>query len=405
MFYIFKSFSTELKFYLIMTALFSFGNSMSGVFQSIFLWKLDKTYSLLAQYSLYWSVSIIVSFGLCAWLARKTSPMITMRLGFLFYLFVYIVMLFFHQSLNQHIILLGGTMGLALSLYSVGMHMAILDLTTNEKRDQFLYIQGTLTTIGGIIAPLLSGILISHFKGMHGYFVVFVATCCFFIIAFIVSLKVKGKPIESKSYLWEVIRKPSMEWKKMYPVMFADGIVSGTFVMFLVSMMTFKVAGGELNLGIFSSTAQIVSILTFLILAKFSNPEYRIAIFAIGGACIFLSSVLLSIFPIFITLVLFAFIQPISMNMIGTSMSALIYASIEKDPEYRVKRLDYIIIRELPLGFGRIIGIFLFLIMRNNFQLDRLLPVSFSSFSIVYLLMVPSLYVIWRNRKQSKEVI
>ncbi|MDA6365947.1 hypothetical protein OSK45_29230, partial [Escherichia coli] len=60
---IFRSFSTELKFYLIMNALFSFGTGLSGVFQNVFLWKLDKTYSLLAYYSLYWSVAIIISFG------------------------------------------------------------------------------------------------------------------------------------------------------------------------------------------------------------------------------------------------------------------------------------------------------------------------------------------------------
>jgi MFS transporter, YQGE family, putative transporter len=397
MFSIFRSFSTELKFYLLMNALFAFGTSLSGVFQSVFLWKLDKTYSLLAYYSMYWSVAIIISFGLCAWLARKTSPMITMRLGFVFYLITYLIMLFFHDTLDEHIMLLGISNGLAMSLYYVGMHMAVLDLTTNDKRDQFLYIQGILFTIGGVIAPLLSGLLISSFVGMIGYYVVFMATCVFLFIAFIVSLRVKGNPVTTKSHFWEVIKNPSPEWKKMYSIMFADGIVSGAFTTFLITMMTFKVAGGELNLGLYNTGAQIMSIVAFYMLAKFSKAKDRITVFAIGSVTILLSSVLISVYPIFISLVIFGILSPIAMNMIGTSMNAMIYESIERDPDYKEKRLDYIIIREIPLGVGRIIGVVLFLAMRKYFDLEALLPISFSIFPIVYVIMIPTLYFIWKK--------
>lgn len=396
---IFKSFSTELKFYLLMNALFAFGTSLSGVFQSVFLWRLDKTYSLLAYYSMYWSVAIIISFGLCAWLARKTSPMITMRLGFVFYLITYLIMLFFHDTLDEHIMLLGISNGLAMSLYYVGMHMAVLDLTTNDKRDQFLYIQGILFTIGGVIAPLLSGFMISRFAGMIGYYVVFMATCVFLFIAFIVSLRVKGNPVTTKSHFWEVIKDPSPEWKKMYSIMFADGIVSGAFTTFLITMMTFKVAGGEMNLGLYNTGAQIMSIFAFYMLAKFSKAKDRITVFAIGSVTILLTSVLISAYPIFISLIIFGLLSPIAMNMISTSMNAMIYESIERDPDYKEKRLDYIIIREIPLGVGRIIGVVLFLTMRRYFDLEALLPISFSIFPIVYIIMIPTLYFIWKKPK------
>ncbi|WML58876.1 MFS transporter [Neobacillus sp. PS2-9] len=400
MFQIFKSFSTELKFYLLMNTFFSFGGALSGVFQSVFLWKLDKTYSLLAYYSLYWSLAIIVFFGVCAWIARKTSPMITMRLGFVFYLITYLIMLIFHDTLRDHIFLLGMSNGLAMSLYYVGVHMAVLDLTTNDKRDQFLYIQGILLTIGGVIAPLIAGVLISQFQGMVGYYVVFIATCVFFFISFLVSLKVKGSPVTTKSHFWNVIKRPSPEWMKMYKVMFADGIVSGVYSTFLITMITFKVAGGELSLGVYNTAAEIVAIVAFYVLAKFSNPKYRLAIFAIGSISVFFSSVLLSVLPVLFSLVVFGIISPVAMNMITTSMNAMIYESIEKDPLYQERRLDYIIIREIPLGVGRIIGVFLFLAMRKYFDFEQLLPVSFSVFPIVYVIMIPALYFIWKRPKK-----
>ncbi|MEH7439203.1 MFS transporter [Neobacillus drentensis] len=325
--------------------------------------------------------------------------MITMRIGFLFYLFTYLIMLVFHATLNKHILMLGISNGLAMSLYYVGMHLAVLDLTTNKDRDKFLYIEGILYTIGGIIAPLVSGIIISRFEGMVGYYVVFIATSVFIFLAFLVSLKVKGIEIAPKSHFWGVIRHPSPEWRKMYSIMFADGIVSGAFTTFLITMMTFKIAGGELNLGIYNTGAQIMSILAFYLLAKFTSAKDRIKIFAIGAITFLLSSALLSVQPVLLSLIIFGLISPISMNMLGTSMNAMIYESIEKDPHYKERRLDYIIIREIPLGAGRMVGVFLFLAMRNYFNIEELLPVSFSVFPVIYVLMVPILYYIWKQPK------
>ncbi|WML49123.1 hypothetical protein RCG23_03220 [Neobacillus sp. PS3-34] len=122
------------------------------------------------------------------------------------------LMLVFHKILDQHILLLGISNGLAMSLYFVGMHMAVLDLTTNNDRDKFLYIEGILYTIGGIIAPLFSGIIISRVRGMIGYYVVFIATSFFIFLAFFVSLKVNGIGIAPKSHIWDVIRNPAPEW-------------------------------------------------------------------------------------------------------------------------------------------------------------------------------------------------
>jgi MFS transporter, YQGE family, putative transporter len=181
-------------------------------------------------------------------------------------------------------------------------------------------------------------------------------------------------------------------------------MVSGVFTTFLITLMTYKVAGGELNLGLYNTGAQIMSLFAFYALAKFSTSNDRITIFAIGSVMLVVSSMVISIFPVFISLIIFGVFSPIAMNMINTSMNAMIYQAIEKDVHYRQKRLDYIIIREIPLGVGRIIGVFLFLTMKNYFNLEELLPISFSLFPIVYVIMIPALYVIWIKPRVRKRV-
>lgn len=391
---IFSLFSKEVNYYLYMSALFTFGNNLSAVFLTIFLWKLDSTYTLLAYYSFVLSLIIIISFWLCAWLAKKITPMNTLRIGILFYIFAYLITLIFRDSLSNYIIVLGIFMGLAVSLFAVGSHMVALDMIENEKRDKFLYLQGVMTTFGGLVAPLVAGFCIQLFQGMTGYFVVFFLTCLFLCLSIFVSLPIKGKKIEVENNMREVLMHPSKKWKWMYPVMFIDGIFSGVYITFLISIMIFMIAGNELNLGIFNTGAEVVSIIAFLYLAKISNPNNRLEIFTIGSLVLFLSSIMLSTFPVFNTLIIYMFAKSISMNMIQTSMNALIYDAIESDPNYKKKRLDYVIIREIPLGLGRLLGIVIFIKIQQIFPLDEVIPISFSIFPVSYVLMIPLLYYI-----------
>jgi MFS transporter, YQGE family, putative transporter len=42
--------------------------------------------------------------------------------------------------------------------------------------------------------------------------------------------------------------------------------------------------------------------------------------------------------------------------------------------------------------------------MKNYFNLEELLPISFSLFPIVYVIMIPALYVIWIKPRVRKRV-
>lgn len=395
---LFTMFSKEANYFLVMNAFFSFASALSAIFLNVFLWKLDSSFTLLAVYSFFLSFSILASFSLCAWLARKTSPIVSLRLGILCHILTYLLMLILKDSLSSYVIYLGALMGLAISFYSVGAHLAILDMTTNEKRDRFLYVQGIVGTIGGLTGPLLAGYIIEIFNGTTGYFVVFGLSVTFYFLAALASMKIFGYPIQKESYLREVFRNPTREWKWMYIVSFGDGIVSGVFQTFLISMMIFTVAGGEKNLGIFNTLAELVSIVAFLWLAKASIPEWRVPIFAIGAVGLFLVSLSLSLVPFFSMLIIFSILKPIMLNMITTSMNALLYEAIEKDPHYQKRRLDYIIIREIPLGVGRMLGVGIFLWMRSAFDIQDLLPISFAAFPIIYVIMIPLLYFIWNKK-------
>lgn len=196
-----------------------------------------------------------------------------------------------------------------------------------------------------------------------------------------------------------VIKSPSKEWKGMLPVMLGEGIISGAFETFIIAMMTFQIAGGERNLGMFQTLSGVIGLLVSLWLARHSRPQNRFYIYITGATIITITSGFITFYPIIPMLIIFSILYPLSRNMISTTMSAWMYAAIETDTLYKQRRLDYIVVREIPLGLGRIIGVLLFLLMREVLATNLLLSSSFLVFPMVFVLMIPILSKVWKEER------
>lgn len=387
----------EAKLYLTMMAFFSFSTALSGIFVNIFIWNIDNSFESLALYSLSNSIAILISFPICAWLARQTSPMSSLRIGVLLYIVAYGFLLWIREDAVNHIYLLGAMMGLAVSFFAVGQHMQIFNVTQDRNRDRFLYISSFLSNGVGMLAPIISGFTISRFIGMKGYYIVFSISLLSFLFTALISLKVKGKKLPMKSNFKEVWKNPTREWRGMYWVSMVTSMVDGTYSSFLASVMTFSILQDELSLGGYNTFAALMGLLTSLWLAKISAPERRMKIYIIGAFLVSISSISLSIKPVFWMLVIYAVLFVIGSNLMNTTLNAWMYASIEFDQKFDERRLDYIVVREIPLGLGRMIGIGLFFLMNAIFESDNILPISFAMFGSVYVFLIPALRKIWKG--------
>jgi MFS transporter, YQGE family, putative transporter len=396
--------AVQVNYYLAMNGIFTFAIGLSTIFLNIFLWKLDKSFQLLAIYNLIIALVIIVSFPICSWIARMKDPIFTIRIGFMFYMITYGSTLLFRDNLAEYIVIVSILMGMAISLFAVGSHIAILDMTENATRDKFLYLQGFIASIAGMLAPLIGGFCIEQFNGETGYYIVFSISCLLMIVAIILSYKIHAQPVLRKSQFWKVVKSPNKKWKGMVPIMIADGIFGGAFETFLIAMMTFYILGSELDLGIFQSLSSIVALMASLLLARYSKPTRRFMIYSIGALLLMLISSLLAFLPVFFTLVIFSILYPVGKNMISTTMFSWLYAAIEADPNYKDRRLDYIVMREIPLGLGRVVGIVIFLLLRDFGSVDRVLENSFIVFPLVFVMMIPIVGLNWKHEGKSIEV-
>ncbi|MBL0385096.1 MFS transporter [Tumebacillus sp. ITR2] len=390
----------ESRLYLLMMALFTFGQAMSGLFINVFIWKLHSSFTLLAVYSMIYSLVVVLSFPLCAGLARRTSPMASLRLGILCFILTYALMLWLKEASGDFIWLIGFGIGMGSSFFAIGMHMQALDSTKDAGRDRFLYLGNLLNSIAGIAAPLVSGFLIDRFDGMTGYYFVFSVTLVWYLLAVAVSMKIKGKFVAKQSQLLNVWKNPTREWRGMYWITIGSGFVEGVYGTFLITMMGYAIVKNELSLGGIATFAAVVSMLTSFVLSKVSKPEYRLRIYVIGALLVCVSSIWLSAQMVFMALVFYTILSNVGMNLISTSFYAWTYASFEKDPDYEARRLDYVVIREIPLGVGRSLGLLVFLVLQYYVQ-GNVLAVSFAVFGSVFVLMIPLLRSIWTEKKKT----
>lgn len=387
----------EAKLYLLMMTFLNFSLALSGVFVNIFIWNIDQSFTLLAFYSLSHSIAVLISFPACAWIARQTSPMSCSRVGILLFVIGYGFLLIVREEAVNYVFVLGTILGLATSFFVIGQHMQIFNITQDHNRDRFLYILSFLTNGVGMLAPIISGFTISRFIGMNGYYLIFSISFIFFLLTTLISMKVKGKKLPEKSYFREVWKNPTKEWRGMYWVSMFTSMVEGTYSSFLVTIMTFSILKNELSFGGYNTFAALMGLLTSLLLAKISSPRRRMKIYTIGAFLLCISSIWISLSPTLMTLVIYAVLSIIGLNLMNTTLNAWMYASIEFDQKFEERRLDYIVVREIPLGLGRIIGIGIFFFINALFDAEKILPISFSIFGSVFVLLIPALRKIWNG--------
>lgn len=381
--------SKNAKLFLVLQFFFSFATGLSAMFVNVFLWKLNSSLTALAQFNLMQSFIILVSFPLCAVVARRAGPIFSLQLGIVFFVAGYGLLLYFQNESANQLMLIGFVLGWAVSFFAVGMHIVSMDHTHNENRDRFFAIGGVLGSIGGIVTPLLSGWLIVHFAGMNGYYIVFALSVALFVVAVLLSIRINQQRISSKSFMKEVLFYPTPVWRRMMWGTFFSGMKEGVYASFLVTLVTYFILKDELSLGWFTTLFSIVGMLSSWWFAKRIHHRNRRLMYFLGGLGIAAVSVGLAIWPIFGMLVVFGIVTSISQNAVGIPFISMTYEAIEADPSYREKRLDYIIAREIPLGAGRMLSLGCFIWIGQSLSDASILSITLAVLGCFHLFVLP----------------
>lgn len=385
--------NTERDLLLLLTigGLYALGIFLSNTFVNIYLWRQTNDYMTIATYNLAIFTFQAVTFILAGKLAKKIDRVIVLRLGVVFLSLFFITVLILSERAAHYNIMLGSLLGVGYGFYWLAFNVLTFEITEPDTRDFFNGFIGVLESLGGMIAPILAGAIIAKLQTNIGYLTVFSISLTLFILAIIFSMLLKRRKATGKYMLKEVWKeiKHNRNWKNIVFANFFMGMREGVFV-FVITIWIFVATNSELALGMFHLVLNIMSLIAYLLLSKYLRYHHRLQALFIGSILISFSIFILMNELSFLTFVFYAIIIGTAFPLLNVPFSSLTYDVIGKSKNINDWRIEYIVVFELFINFGRMLSIVVLITMYVMFgeEIIMWILVVFSQAYIgLYLLM------------------
>jgi YQGE family putative transporter len=362
---------------LIVHGLFAVANALSGTFVNVYLWKVSNDFAVIG----WFAVSHQLANALTVWVAGKWvkehNKMNSLRLGVALSAVFYIIVLFLQKQAVDYVVILGIVQGTAAGFFWLAFNVVYFEVTGPGNRDKFNGWAGLLGSGAGMIAPWISGFLIVRMANSSGYKLIFTISLIIFIMGVAISFFLKKRKVLS-NYEWfesfKHLKDKDNPWRLVFPALAAQGFREGLFG-FIIGLLVYIATKNELHVGNYSLITSAVALVSFYLAGKYLRPKNRNLSMLIGAFAI-----TLVILPFYwkldyMTLLIFGVGTALFMPLFTIPMVSSVFDIIGKDEESAQHRVEYVVLRELGLNLGRILGTLLFIIVISQSQ-DEIIMIS-----------------------------
>lgn len=350
---------------LAVNGLFAAANALSGVFVNVYLWKAKHDFAVIGWFMLVHHLAMAMTFWLAGKWVKEHNKMNCLRTGVAVAALFYLLVLWFGERAADYFLLLGAVQGLSSGLFWLAFNVVYFEVTDPDNRDRFNGAAGLLGSGAGMIAPWLSGFLIVRMQEQNGYRLIFTLSLIIFCIGVFVSFFLKKRKTSGRYewfLTWRCLRQKDTAWRKVGLALMAQGIREGVFV-FMIALLVYVHTGSEMKLGNFSLLTSAAALISFMIAGRLLRPEYRPKAILIGAVMLVL--IILPFFwkVNFVTLLFFGIGAAIFYPLYGIPMTSIVFDLIGGDEESAKRREEYIVMRELALNAGRLLGTAVFIVV------------------------------------------
>ncbi|ANE49121.1 MFS transporter [Paenibacillus swuensis] len=350
---------------LLVHGLFSIANALSGTFVNVYIWKAKSDFALIGWFALIQQLTMAITFWVAGKWVKEHNKMNSLRAGIALSAVFYLMVLWLGQGAVTYIWLLGIVQGMASGCFWLAFNVVYFEVTDPDNRDQFNGWAGIIGSSSGILTPWLSGYFIAKMGDSGGYRFIFSLSLVIFFVGVIVSFFLKKRKV-SGTYYWiqaiKDLRRKNNPWRLVVPALSAQGIREGVFG-FIIGLLVYIATKKELQLGNFTLITSAVAFVSFLLLGRWLKRRYR-------GPAMLLGTVMMSavILPLFwklnyFTLLIFGIGTALFMPLYTIPMTSSVFDLIGGNAETAQARVEYIVLRELALCGGRVVGTLVFIIV------------------------------------------
>lgn len=360
-----SGFDSQTWLLLIVNGLFAVANALSGTFVNVYLWKAKSEFALIGWFAFTHQVAMALTFWLAGKWVKEHNKMHSLRLGVAVAALFYLVVLLLQQQAVQYVWLLGIVLGLSSGFFWLAFNVVYFEVTTADNRDRFNGWAGLLGSGAGMFAPWISGLLITRLPGSNGYRLIFAISLVVFVIGVVVSFFLKKRKVPGKyewAHSYRTLTKPGGPWKTVFGALIAQGVREGVFG-FMIGLMVYIATRSELRIGTFSLITSAVALVSFYAVGKWLKPAYRK-----WGMLVGVVAMIAVILPFFwkinyATLLLFGIGTALFIPFYTVPMTSSVFDIIGQNRDSAEHRVEYVVLRELGLNAGRMLGTIAFIIV------------------------------------------
>jgi MFS transporter, YQGE family, putative transporter len=348
---------------LLVNGLFTVASLLSGTFVGVYLWKAKNDLALLGWFALSGHVAMAITFWLAGKWVKEHNKMNCLRMGVIVSALFYLLVLWLGSRAIDVVLVLGLVQGIGSGFFWLAFNVVYFEVTNPENRDRFNGWAGLIGSGAGMAAPWISGALIVHMAGASGYRLIFSISLGVFMIGVIVSFFLKKRKVAG-TYEWLLpvrsISSKDTPWRPVSAALVAQGIREGVFA-FLIGLMVYIATASEARLGTFLLITSGVSLISFWATGRWVKKRNRNRAMFIGAL-----AMTIVILPFFwkvnmVTLFIYGIGTALFLPLYSIPVISTVFDMIGGNDRSVSKREEYIVLRELALNTGRILGVLLFI--------------------------------------------
>jgi len=342
-------------------AAYTAANLFAATFLSIFIWRAHHDLAQVCLFNAVYALGIPIAFLTNGWFFRRADAGTSIRRGLLTLTLLYVLVLLLGNASGAVLVLVGAMRGLGEGWYWAGYHLVTYDAISRSNRDRYFGAMGASGAFLGVSLPPLAGTVIvlgTHWGGTYGgYQVTFgVAAATLLGAALLAGGLHAGRRQGFSLRGMFRLRRRNPAWSYVTWARLVDGS-TGFVLGMVVSILTFVTLRNEQNVGGFNAVVGLLTVGLSLGLGIWLRPRHRMRCALLGGSLLVASTL---VYPLYLSvgaLVLFGLLRAMGGPLHGNALAPLWLQVIDRDPQARELRYEYIVSQELTLGIGRVLSV------------------------------------------------
>lgn len=336
---------------------------LAGTFLNVYLWKSRQNFAMIGWFTVAQQITVGLSFWLGGKWVKEHNKMNALRLGIAVSGIFYLLVLRLGRDAVHYIWPLGLVLGLAIGFYWLAFNIVFFEITEAGNRDRYNGWMGLLGSLTGIVGPWISGTMISYWQGERGYRIVFILSLCIYGAAAALSFGLQKRPRGGR-YLWmepwQELNRRESPWRSAAAALLFQGVREGVFS-FLIGLLVYIAVQAESKLGQFALITSAVSLISYYLAGRWFKPATRSKGMLAGSLLLVAFSLPLLWKVNYSTLLFMGIGTSLCLPLYMLPLTSTSFDLMGLTEESAGKRTELVVLRELSLMSGRLLGLLVFI--------------------------------------------